>query len=93
MNNQIEHEKMKQPNNEIIYMSQRRVEEMDPVEIEIPDEEIMDPKKIEPIGNHGNNESPSNVDGAESDPEPDDIDAHQADDDEDSPHPITPQTR
>ena len=78
---------------ETIYLSQRRVEEMDPVDITVPDEEIIDPKKIEPIGNHGNNESPSNVDGADSEPDSDDMDDIQAVDDEDSPHPITPQIR
>ncbi len=71
-----------------IYLSERRVEEMDPVEIKVPDEENIDPKKIEPVGNYGNNESPSNVDGALPG-----IDDSQAGDDEDTLHPLTPQMR
>lgn len=79
--------------NEPIYLNQRRVEELDPVDIPVPDKENIDPKKIEPIGNYGNNEDPSNVDGAEPEPDPDDIDDFEAGDDEDTLHPITPQTR
>ena len=90
MNNQIEHEKTKQPENETIYLNQRQVEELDLVDIAVPDEEIFDPKKIEPIGNYGNNESPLNIDGAN--PKPD-IDDFGVGDDEDTPHPIIPQTR
>ena len=73
--------------------AERRVEELDPVDITVPDEEIIDPKKIEPIGNYGNNENPSNVDGADPQSDSDYIDDSQAGDDEDTPHPITPQTR
>ncbi len=76
-----------------IYLNQRRVEELDPVDITVPDEEIIDPKKIEPIGNYGNNENPSNVDGANPRYDPDAIDDGQAGDDEDTPLPIIPQTR
>ena len=76
-----------------IYLNERRVEEMDPVDIPVPDEEIIDPKRIEPVGNYGNNENPSNVDGADPRSEPDHIDDSQAGDDEDALHPITPQTR
>ena len=93
MNNEIEHEKTKQTENETIYLSQRRVEELDPVEIQVPDEEIIDPKMIEPIGNYGNNESPLNIDGANPQPDIDDVDDVGAGDDEDTPHPIMPQTR
>ncbi len=78
---------------ETINLGQRRAEEMDPVDIPIPDGEIIDPKKIEPIGNYGNTETPSNVDGAKSKPDPDDIDDAEAGDDEDSPTPIIPKTR
>jgi hypothetical protein len=80
-------------NDGVIYMSQRRVEELDPVDISVPDEEIRDPKKIDPIGNYGNNESPSNVDGADSMPGSDEVDDLGAGDDEDTPHPITPEKR
>lgn len=91
------------PSDETIYLSQRRVEEMDPVDITVPgeeithpkkpDEDVFDPKKIEPIGNYGNNESPLNIDGANPQPDIDDVDDVGAGDDEDTPHPIMPQTR
>lgn len=68
--------------NTTIYLGQRRAEELDPVEISVPDEENIDPKKIEPIGNYGNNESPSNVEGVDDEQEPDD--------DEDTTQPLTP---
>lgn len=81
------------PTDTTIYLSQRRVEELDPVDIPVPGEEDIDPKKIEPIGNYGNNENPANVDGADPQSDPDHIDDSQAGDDEDTPHPITPQAR
>ncbi len=100
MKNQIEHEAAKLTTifsspassiGETIYLNDRRAEEFDPVDIPVPDEENIDPKKIEPNGNYGNNESPSNVDGTDSEPEPDDIDDNDAGDDEDTLHPIQPQ--
>lgn len=78
---------------ETIYLGERRGEEMDLVDIPVPDDEVADPKKIEPIGNYSNNQNPSNVDGADVEPDPDDIDNAEAGDDEDSFNPITPNIR
>lgn len=102
MKNQPVHEEAERPpissppssaRDTTIYLNQRRVEELDPVDITVPGEEIIDPQKIEPIGNLGNNESPSNVDGANPKHHPDTTDDGQAGDDEDTPLPIIPQTR
>ena len=76
--------------NETIYLNDRRAEELDPVDIPVPDEENIDPKKIEPIGNYGNNESPSNVDGTDSEPEPDSIDDSAGGEDDDTLSSIMP---
>ncbi len=75
-------------NGETIYLNDRRGEELDPVDIPVPDEENKDPKKIEPIGNYGNNESPSNVDESDYDKDRSDVDIEE--DDEDSLHPDKP---
>ena len=68
---------------------------MDPVEISVPEEEIIEPDEKEPIGNFENNESPMNVEGAKSraEADSDDEDNLDAGDDEDAFHPTTPQNR
>ncbi len=53
------------PDHSVIYLGGRRKEELDPVDIPIPDEEIIDPVKIEPTGDYHNTERPSNVEGTD----------------------------
>jgi hypothetical protein len=60
------------PDHSVIYLGERRKEELDPVDIPIPDEEIIDPVKIEPTGDYRNTERPSNVEGTDNEEDGDD---------------------
>ena len=48
----------------VIFLGQQRAEELDPVDIPVPDNKATDSPDREPTGDYASTESPSRVDGA-----------------------------